>query len=471
MTFTAPRREKTFRLLLSTTLLAVVTPCLARGAGPIGWRGDGSGSYPGTTPPLKWSPDENVVWKTPMPGASNSLPVLIGHRIFICAEPGTLLCLHREDGRVLWQKTCSYDDLALEPEVRQRLEVELKEAERLATLQAEVSRESQALRRKLKEDPARKEEIEKKVHALKERGEALAAQRQKLTLAIRYTRPRTHGVAGYSTPTPVTDGKNVFVALGDGLVACFDLDGSRQWLKLIEHSTAPYAHGGSPVLVGDLLVIQFADLVALRQKDGSECWRVRRPPPHGTPLAASIGGRDILITPRGMVLRAEDGSVLAEGLGSCGANSPLVHDGKVYFVRNTVSAIRLPRASGSSLEVEKLWTARIKGSGYWFSSPVLHDGLLYATNDQGLLSVLEADTGKVVYEQRVGLEGTSYPSISMAGNRVYVSSDQGMTVVLQPGREYRELARNRLEPFRSSLVFEGKRVYIRTQKHLYCIGE
>jgi hypothetical protein len=52
-----------------------------------------------------------------------------------------------------------------------------------------------------------------------------------------------------------------------------------------------------------------------------------------------------------------------------------------------------------------------------------------------------------------------------------VSSETGETVVLQAGREYKELARNKLEEFRSSLVFEGKRVYIRTAKHLYCIGE
>ena len=55
--------------------------------------------------------------------------------------------------------------------------------------------------------------------------------------------------------------------------------------------------------------------------------------------------------------------------------------------------------------------------------------------------------------------------------RLYVSSDNGTTVVLQPGREYKELARNSLETFRSSLVFEGKRMYVRTTKGLWCIGE
>jgi hypothetical protein len=102
---------------------------------------------------------------------------------------------------------------------------------------------------------------------------------------------------------------------------------------------------------------------------------------------------------------------------------------------------------------------------------VVHEGLLYAANDQGILTVLEAATGKVVYEERLDLGGATYPSISLAGKHIYVSSDTGATVVLQPGREYKELARSKLEPFRSSLVFDGQRVYVRTYKNLYCIGE
>ena len=96
---------------------------------------------------------------------------------------------------------------------------------------------------------------------------------------------------------------------------------------------------------------------------------------------------------------------------------------------------------------------------------------LYAANDQGLLTVLDAATGEEVYAERVNMRGSTYPSISVAGNRLYVSSDTGATVVVQTGREYKELARNQLEPFRSSLVFDGKRVYVRTAKNLFCIGE
>src|SRR5215469_13414549 len=98
------------RLVLAVLLLAVAAfPTLA--GMPIGWRTDGSGSYPDAQPPLEWSTTKNVVWSTPMPGYGVSHPVLLGRRLFICSEPATLLCLDREDGKILWQKTSTYSDL------------------------------------------------------------------------------------------------------------------------------------------------------------------------------------------------------------------------------------------------------------------------------------------------------------------------------------------------------------------------
>ena len=173
-----------------------------------------------------------------------------------------------------------------------------------------------------------------------------------------------------------------------------------------------------------------------------------------------------------MLVRAQDGKVLAEGLGSCGSNSPVLHEGTVYYVHGDATAVPLPEALVEPVKLPALWKTKVKSSGYQFSSPVVFDGLLYSTNDESLLTVLEAATGKLVYEERLNLGGAAYPSISQGGNRIYVSSDTGETVVLQAGREFKELARSKLlEPFRSSLVFEGKRAYVRTGKHLYCIGE
>jgi outer membrane protein assembly factor BamB len=463
-------RTSPARLIFLAALLSAATSP-ARAGMPIGWRTDGTGSYPKAQPPLEWSATKNVVWCTSMPGYGVSQPVLLGQRVFICSEPATVLCLDREDGKILWQKTSSYSELEIAPDVRERLQGELAETAELNKKQSAIQKELDALYRSLVKEKAPKEEIETKLKPFRTRINELQKEKLKRTLAVLYTQPGTHPTAGYSAPTPVTDGKEVFVAFGNGLMACYDVEGNRKWLKLIEHSNASYAHSNSPILVAGKLLIHFTDLVALDPKTGNEVWRLKYPTSHGTPLATRIGDADVVLTPKGALVRAEDGKLLADRLGSCGANSPVLHDRTVYYVHGGVNAVRLPDAVTEPLKPQTLWKGKVTGGGYWFSSPVVHEGLLYAASDQGVLSVLDAATGKLVYEERLNLRGSTYPSISLAGNRVYVSSDSGMTVVLEPGREYKELARNQLEPFRSSLVFEGKRVYIRTAKHLYCLGE
>jgi outer membrane protein assembly factor BamB len=458
------------RLVLAVILLTLGTGAALSAEG-IGWRTDGSGSYPKAVPPVEWSPTTNVVWRTAMPGYGVSHPVLLGQRIFNCSEPGTLLCLNREDGKILWQKTCSYSEVEIPAELRERLKEELEETARLNRKQSGVQKELDQLHRMLVKDKTPKEEIEKKLQPFRKQIEELKKEKLKLTVAVLYTQPGIHGTAGYSAPTPVTNGKEVFVAFGNGLVACYDPEGNRKWLKLVEHSNAAYAHSGSPILVGDKVLIHFTDLVALNTRDGSEAWRLKHPTKHGTPLVTRIGDVDVVLTPNGAMVRAQDGKLLTNRLGHCGANSPILHDGIVYYIHGQATAFRLPESIAEPVKMQPLWKANVKSGGYGFCSPVIHEGLLYAANDQGILTVLDAATGKVVYEERLNLGGSIYPSISQAGNRIYVSSDNGATVVVKPGREYKELARNKLETFRSSLVFEGKRAYIRTAKYLYCIGE
>jgi outer membrane protein assembly factor BamB len=406
-----------------------------------------------------------------MPGYGVSHPVPLGNRIFICSEPCILLCIDRNDGKIRWQKNNTYDELEIAMDVRERLQVELEAARQLAKKQSAVQKEMDLLRRTLAKDMTPRDEMEKKLQPFRKQIDEFKQEHQKLTLAVRYTVPQVHGTAGYSAPTPVTNGKDVFVAFGNGLVACFDLDGNRKWLKLVEHSNAAFAHSGSPILAGDKLLIHFTDLVALETQTGSEAWRVKHPTSHGTPLATRIGDVDVVLTPKGTMLRAQDGKVLAERLGSCGANSPILHNGIIHYVHGQAIASALPLSLTEPLNVQTLWKRNVKGGGYGFSSPVVHDGLLYTANDQGVLTALDAATGNVVYEERLNHEGTTYPSLSVAGNRLYASSDRGTTVVLEPGREFKVLARNKLEPFRSSLVFDGRRVYVRTEKNLYCIGE
>src|SRR5262249_21119122 len=264
-----------------------------------------------------------------------------------------------------------------------------------------------ALRKAIRDDQTTQQENEKKIKALDAQINKLRAQRKELATYNRYLEPGKgkgfgsyHPTGGYSSATPVTDGKHVYVIYGNGLAACYDLDGKRQWLKLIEHSTTTYGHGASPVLVGDKLLVHFADLVALDVKDGSEAWRVKIPPSYGTAMHTRIGKTDVVIHPQGQVIRVSDGAVLAKNLGSTGPNSPLVQDGKVFFVHGQVRGYALPTSEKIPEKWKPLFKPRsVRGGGYWFPSPVLHDGLIYALSAQPILSVVDAKTGELVYEE------------------------------------------------------------------------
>jgi hypothetical protein len=86
------------------------------------------------------------------------------------------------------------------------------------------------------------------------------------------------------------------------------------------------------------------------------------------------------------------------------------------------------------------------------------------------MTVLEAATGAIVYQRGLNLGATAYPSFCLAGGKVFASSESGKTVVFEPGKEYREVAANTLESFRSTPVFAGSRIYIRGLTHLWCLG-
>ena len=88
-----------------------------------------------------------------------------------------------------------------------------------------------------------------------------------------------------------------------------------------------------------------------------------------------------------------------------------------------------------------------------------------------VFSAIDAKTGQVVYEEKLDLGGgTVYPSVILSGDHILVSSDNGTTIIIQPGREYRQIAKNKIGGFRSTPIMKGKRVYVRGLKHFYCIG-
>lgn len=434
-----------------------------------GWRGDGTGSFSSTEPPIEWSLEENVVWKTPMPDWSNSQPVLAGDRLFVCAEPNLLVCVRISDGGILWQRTNRYEDVA-GPEEWARARTELEQDAGLVRRQDAVAKQMERLQKQL-EAAGGDSGVAANVAALEKELEMLQKQREALPLAQKYQTLTTHETLnGYTTATPTTNGEHVWAVFGNAVVACYDREGARKWIKkLPDLPQAMWGHSASPLLIDDRLIVTIDDTVALDAKTGKELWRTNYGRSWGSAVRARIGGTDVIVLANGRFVRADDGKIL--GRGPILANgSPIVHGAMVYYIQEAGGAVKLPAEVGNAFDPEIVWETRPKGRTH-YASPVLHDGLIYTVSSSGIFSVIDALNGGVVHQRRMDLgPGTFYPSTASAGDFVYVSSDNGTTVVLEAGREPREISRNQLERFMSTPVFSGTRMYLRTHDSLFCIG-
>ena len=456
--------------LLLTVFLLMSGPLNGNDGGVqvAGWRNDGSGIYPDADIPTEWSEDKNIIWKTPLDSWSNASPILVGDRVFVCSEPTTLVCVDTKDGSILWQKENHYFD-SLPVEEAATAKTNLAHAEVLKQQVNALQDELDQLNEKRAASPDNAE-ITQQIAANEDKVKALKA---KIEALGPYSPPKTHDTNGYSSPTPTSDGEYVYVLFGTGTVGCYDLEGKRQWLKFIQAPTNArgWGHSASPVLVGDKLVIHIRNIFALDKRSGNVIWQAESKPAWGSPVYAQIADVDVVITASGDVFRADDGVLLAREVSSLEYATAVVDGNKVYFVENGGKAIKLPDEAAAGMTPEVLWETTPKKDRY-YASVILRDGLIYAVTRNSHYSVIDAATGAVVFEQTLELgKGTTYPSITWAGNRLLVSSDNGTTLVLRPGLAYDLIASNKIEGFRSSPLIADKRMYIRGLNHLYCIGK
>ena len=400
-----------------TFILLGMTVCLMQSAGAAepppaqssGWRGDGSGRFPEANPPIEWNGDtgKNILWKTKVGLGKFSSPTLVNGKIFVVSEPARLICMDADSGKILWEKPNDFAEL-----------------------------------------PGKVE-----------------------------PKPLPEGHEN-TTPTPVSDGQFVYAAFGTGIVACYDLQGQRQWIRHVEAPAGlQYGRSCSPVLLGGKLIVGVHFTFALDAKTGQVLWKNEDVAEgYGTPLAARIGGVEMVITPSGKVVRLSDGKILAVTTELPYA-SPIIRDDTAYFIGPVSSAISLAK-SAVDPAVRTLWKTDLEGT--FFASPILHAGLLYTCSNEGVLLVLNAADGKIVATREIeigsagGRPGVAnaniYPSLVLAGKYLFLSNDIGETLVLEPGREFRQIRRNDLgDGFSGAPVFAGKRMYVRAKERLYCI--
>lgn len=406
------------------------------------WRGPGGdGVAPHGDPPVTWSETANLRYKVEIPGEGHASPVIWGDRIYLLsavdagAPPAgsppertgrfggvapdrelrfVVLALDRATGRVVWERTA-------------------------------------------------------------------------LT-----TRPHegTHPDGSWAAASALTDGRRVWAFFGSRGLYCYDREGDLLWQRdLGDMATRnAFGEGSSPVLAGDTLVINWdhegaSFIVALDAATGEERWRQPRDEitSWATPLVVEVEGRRQVVVNATAKVRSYDLTTGVEvwEVGGMTVNvipSPVSADGLLFvtsgFRGNALKAIRLAGARGDLTGTPAVVWSHDRDTPY-VPSPLLYDGVLYLLkHNSGILTALEAATGKVLYGPRrlEGIEGVYASPVGAAG-RVYVVGRNGATVVLAAGPEPKVLAVNRLDDhFAASPAVAGGEIYLRGRRHLYALA-
>lgn len=430
----------------------------------IGWRGDGDGRFPDANPPLTWSETENVIWKMELEDWSNACPIIVADRIFFCQEPDSVICADTTSGKILWKQQLRME--AVFPAEKVALMKEKSQQLNGLEKQKRTARKAQRkLKRKLKK-ATDKDGIKQEIQEKQEQIKSLDKQINKLA---EFAEPRTHNANGFTSPTPISDGERVYFLNGYGIAAAFTLDGKNVWTKHLQSPKHGWGHSSSPIMCGNAVIFSIIDTFAIDGKTGNQLWKADNEARWGTPAKATVDGVELIVSASGKVFRASDGKCLYTLPAKMPYGSPLVHKNIAYFIGQGVG--KAFNLTASETKPETLWDNPPKKDRY-YASPVCIEGLLYAMARKGNLSVLNASDGSLVYTEKLsfGKRSTTYPSISYAGGKLYIGGDKGIMYVVEPGKEYKQLAVINMEETRTTPFFTGNDVYIRGKKHLYKIS-
>lgn len=456
---------------------------VALGGDVLGWRRDGTGVFPDATPPTHWSTTDSVAWKVAMPARSNASPILVGGTVFVTAEPTALLAVRASDGVVLWRRDHGVELTRKTQAERDLAKREMAEIPGLRQAVRDGQRSVSELRRAARSGGSTPDLLARLDLATKD----LYAKQGRLdTLEARYPTPPDEqsseyasGFVGFSSSTPVSDGRRVYVVFANGVVAARELDGSLAWATWVgapATSMRGYheGHAASPVIAGDTLVVGLGTLVGLDLATGNLRWRGAPYEDFGTPAVVQSGVDALVVTPSGDVIRGRDGLKLGTLGRTLWYTGPVPHPGGVWLVGNHTSDTASGSdfslaASGASVSVTSRWTSALPTDRY-YGAPAPWAGLLHMVSRHGQVLALASNGGTVSYRETfdLGSVGEIYSSPCMAGGLLFITSDAGNTLVLRPTAQgYQRVGVNPLEELRSSLVFSGHDVYVRGMKYLW----
>lgn len=316
--------------------------------------------------------------------------------------------------------------------------------------------------------------------------------------------PGRHRNGSGSNPSPVTDGRSIFVNFKSGHLAAINLDGSVRWQTNLVEKFGPvqlfWDYGTSPVLTEKFVVIARMHageswLAAFDRETGELRWRtprnytVPREVDNGytTPLVFRHDGREALLTWGAEHLTGHDAATGAL-LWSCGGfnptaaslwpavASPVIADGMaiICFGRADKGSPRLHGirlgGQGDVTATHRAWMR--EDTGAFVPTPAEYQGKVYVLSDRGQLDCLEPRTGKTLWSETLPRSSSNfYGSPLIADGRMYAVREDGSAMVIQIEGGVKILAERKFEDrVIASIVPANGRLFVRGEKHLYCFG-
>jgi outer membrane protein assembly factor BamB len=408
------------------------------------WRGPKSnGSSPtAKNLPVKWTQQENVLWRSKMPSWSAATPIIWNDVIFVTsAEEGFvrlgersalptapdkifLIAVNRKDGSIRWRQ-------------------EIDSGNKLFRKQNSAS------------------------------------------------------------PSPITDGKYVWIFTGNGKFACLTMDGKPVWKRDIQADYGKFGlnHGyaSTPLLHGDRLYVQVLHgmltddpsyVFAVDKTTGKTIWKVERPTDakqespdnYATPQLVTVNNGQQLVISGGDYVT---GHALDSGkeLWRIGGFNPtdngfnrtiassVVVGSNVYTTSTRGRPFIAFKAGGSGNITGKseIWTNNL---GADVPTPTTDGKYIYVLNDIGIINCLDAATGKPVYEGQRIERGTYSSSPLLADGKLYCINEEGTTTVVEAGPTFKILGVSKLDSHTlASPVAVDNQIFIRTAEYLYCLQQ
>ena len=406
------------------------------------WRGpNANGVALNVKPPIEWGTEKNVRWSIAIPGRGHSTPVAFGDRIFLTTaipigaklspkmsgRPGehdnlevdskyqfVVLCVDRKEGAIVWKKV-----------VHEAIPIEAG-----------------------------------------------------------------HNTASLASASPVIDDEHIYAHFGSHGLYCLDFDGNLEWQKNFGqmHSKHGHGEGASPTLSGSTLILNWdhegkSFLTALDKSTGNELWRRDREEDTSwsSPIVIDQSGKKQVVVcgtnrVRGYDLRSGETLWQCGGMSSNIVATPVFANGVLYvgssYEKKVLMAIDLNGATGDISGSKHILWSRTRGTPYVPSMLLYDESLYFLTHYQNVLTRVHGPTGKDSPGPiRLGSLGNIYASPVGANGYVYITDLSGTTEVITHSETPRTVAVNRLdENVNASLAIVGNEIFIRGEKHLFCIS-